>query len=53
MSELTRVEIAAIWLYHEEYAAQKLSAKEFYAQLLPYKQRTIDTMIEEIVRAKP
>ena len=51
MRELTQQEKAAMWLYHNEYAAAfKLDAIEFYQRLSQPQKDTVDQMIAEILR---
>ena len=45
--ELTVYELAAMWLYHEEYAAQNLGAVNFYAHLGQYEKNTVARMVED------
>lgn len=52
MSDLRRVEVAAMWFYHDEYAKQRLGAKEFYRQLPPYRKGLMKDMVREIVEAQ-
>jgi len=53
MRQLKRVEAAAMWFYHDEYAAQTLSAIDFYRQLPFDKQQLMEKMVDEIVEAQP
>lgn len=53
MRKLTREERAAMWLYHDEYAAQGLGAIEFYKRLGDSEKRCVRDMIKEILEAKP
>ena len=53
MRELKRVERAAMWFYHDEYAAQNLSAIDFYAQLPFQKKALVQSMVDEILKAQP
>ena len=53
MKPLKQVERAAMWLYHDEYAAQRLGAIEFYKLLPPDKQQLVKQMIKEILEARP
>ena len=50
--KLTREEVAAMWIYNEDYAYSMLSATKFYRQLNRYEKRHIDQMLEEIDEAK-
>jgi len=52
MRQLTRVERAAMWFYHNEYAAQSLSAIDFYQQLPYDKQALMQQMVDEILGVK-
>jgi len=49
--KLIRRECAAMWLYREEYAKSGLGAIEFYKRLSSYDKRTVDKMIDEIMKA--
>ena len=52
MRQLKRVERAAMWFYHNEYALQKLSAIDFFKQLPVEQQRLMQQMVDEIVEAQ-
>lgn len=51
MREITQQERAAMWLYHNEYAATGLGAIEFYKRLGQYEKNNVDRMIAEICGA--
>jgi uncharacterized Fe-S cluster-containing radical SAM superfamily enzyme len=51
LRELNVQERAAMWLYHNEYAAQGLGMKEFYKRLGKYEKRTVADMVAEILEA--
>ena len=53
MRQLKRVERAAMWFYHNEYAAQSLSAIDFYKQLSVDRQELMQRMVNEILESKP
>ena len=53
MRQLTRVERAAMWFYHDEYAAQALGAINFYTSLPIDRKRLMERMVEEILTARP
>lgn len=52
MIELTQQEIAAMWLYHEDYATLGIGAIYFYKQLPQHSKNLVDDMIREIEKAK-
>ena len=52
MRQLKRVERAAMWFYHDEYASQKLSAVDFYAQLPDDMKQLMQRMVDEILEPK-
>ena len=49
--ELTIYELAAMWLYHNEYAAQNLGAVDFYTQLGVAERNVVGQMVKDF-RAK-
>jgi len=51
MVTLTKQEVAAMWLYHAEYAELKLGAVEYYRGLTPSDKKTVQRMIDEIAEA--
>ena len=51
MDNLAQKEIAAIWLYHGEYANSPFSATGFYEHLDRYQKNLVDEMISEIQKA--
>ena len=53
MRQLKRVEAAAIWFYHDEYAAQDYGAIDFYKQLPLEKKQLMEQMVDEIIEAQP
>ena len=50
-SSLKIHELAAMWLYHNEYGAQSLSAVDFYAQLPERDKNVVGQMVKDF-RAK-
>jgi hypothetical protein len=48
MIKLTRPEIVAIYLYHNDYAASGKSARAFYKQLNTYTKRHIAHLLREL-----
>jgi hypothetical protein len=48
MRPITQQERAAMWLYHERYAAQRGGAIEFYAALTASEQRVVQQMLDEL-----
>ena len=53
MDKLHKVEVAAMWFYHDEYSAQKLGARDFYKRLPESKQKLMRDMVKEIEAALP
>ncbi len=51
--ELYREERFAMACWHEDYASQPGSAIDFYRSLSPEAKRLVDTLVKEIVEAKP
>jgi hypothetical protein len=51
MRKITQQEIAAMWLYHNEYAVSGLGAIEFYARLGQYEKNVVNQMIADICSA--
>ena len=52
MKTLTRQEHAAMWLFHERYAAQRDGAREFYAALSASEKRIVQQMLDELCPQK-
>ena len=51
MRKLTVNEIAAMWLYHKEYADKGCGAIKFHEELEQYEKNNIARMIKEIMEA--
>jgi hypothetical protein len=52
-NKLSREEVAAQWLYANEYVPSRLSAKEFYAGLDQFQKSGLARMLRELDQAKP
>lgn len=48
MSELTKCELAAMWLFGDVYAPSGLSARDFWKQLEPSKKQLVRDMIRSL-----
>jgi len=48
MSDVTQREKAAMWLYHNEYAALGIGAVAFYKRLSQHEKNNVDRMIKDI-----
>lgn len=53
MRSLTKEEVAAMWLYADEYGKSTLSAIDFWKQLDESRKRTVRAFLKELKRAKP
>ena len=53
LRDLTQQERAAMWLYHNEYAAQACGAIAFYAGLSKSEKRNVQEMIDDIMALAP
>jgi hypothetical protein len=51
MRALTKREVVAMWLFHEQYVAQSQGAIEFYRNLSQSNKELIDDMLKEIKEA--
>ncbi len=51
MRNLNVWELAAMWLYHNEYSAQRKGAIEFYLDLLPSETECVHRMVRELLDA--
>lgn len=52
MRALTQQEVAATWLYHDQFAALGLGAIEFYRRLRPFEKNRVNEMIRDILEAE-
>jgi len=49
--KLTKYEVAAMWLYGEDYAQSGLSAAAYWSRLSSAHQNTVIRMVDEILEA--
>jgi hypothetical protein len=52
-SDVTKEEVAAMWLYAKQYAESGLSAKDFYRRLSTSDKRQLQRMVDDIMGAMP
>jgi hypothetical protein len=48
---LDKYEVAAMWLYHEDYAAAAVGAVKFWERLGTYRRNRVVEMVDEILAA--
>jgi hypothetical protein len=51
MIKLNKLEVAAMWFFHKDYAAQRIGAVEYFKRLSSHDKRTITDMVKEITDA--
>lgn len=53
MRDLTQCELAATWLYGEEYAMRGVSAIDFWRQLPRVSKQIVRDMVRDLMAARP
>lgn len=53
MTKLTKLEVAAMWFFHADYAKQRIGAVEYFKRLSPSNKRLITDMVKAITEAEP
>ena len=51
MRSLTKVEVAAMWFFHDDYAERGIGAIEYYKQLPEHDKRLMRDMVKQIEEA--